>query len=56
MRLIEISKLTHASRVTKDRSDSMAEKVVATGKVGFVTVRVRARTPRRATGNFVSAV
>ncbi len=34
----------------------MAEKVVVTGKVGFVTVRVRARTPRRATGNFVPTV
>ncbi len=32
MHFIEISKLTHASRVTKDRPDSMAEKVVATAE------------------------
>ncbi len=38
-RLIKISKRTNASRVTKVRSDSMAEKVVAAGKVGFVTAR-----------------
>ncbi len=54
MHFIEIS---HASRVTKDShngSDSMAEKVIATGKVGFVTVR--SRTPRRARETFVPPV
>ncbi len=55
-RLIEISKRTHTSRVNKDRSDSMAEKVVAAGKVGSVTVRVQSRIPRRARGTFVPAV
>ncbi len=55
--LIEISKRTHASRVTKDirnRSDSMAEKVVAAGMVGFVTVR--SSTPTIARGTFVPPV